>query len=237
MTLEQILKKMFKENLTEKDTEEIKVLFESSVNEAVKKQTEEKTKELEESKTLEIENVRKEFQSLLDVYCDEVVKEFVNENAVAIESNTKIEMAELLIESLSNSFQKYNYPVEKETVDSIKTLESKVSNLEKKNNELINEKVEKEREIFELEKVRVFNELTEGMPLIQSSKLFDVVSELSCESIEEFSKKTKIFKENIIDGAKKEDSKEREKDKDDFLENHNLNDDDNVYDVDKYALY
>ena len=139
------------EDLSEEFKGKISLVFEAALNEEVNKRTEtireELTKSLDESLEEAVTEKLDTVTENVDKYLDYVVSEWMSENEIAIESGIKVEMAESLMSGLKNLFVEHNVSVSEETVDVVENLETTVSELEGKANDLVNENIELQKTI------------------------------------------------------------------------------------------
>lgn len=200
-------------SLTEDFKNKLSLVFEAAVNESVAREIENKTAglvesleeqfevKLEESVTKFSESIAEVSESIvenLDAYLDYIVKEWMEENKIAIESGIKVEMAESLMNSLKTVFYEHNISVDEETIDVVSELEEKIAVLESKTNKAINDKLQLAEEVKALKAEAIFSQLTEGLTTSQAER-FRVLSEkLSFDSIEDYEKDLVTLKESFF---------------------------------------
>tara|TARA_B100001057_G_scaffold271412_1_gene271634 strand:+ start:26551 stop:27546 length:996 start_codon:yes stop_codon:yes gene_type:complete len=190
------------EELSEEFKSKISLVFEAALNEEVAKQTEtireELTKSLDEA--LE-ETVSEKLESItenVDKYLDYVVTEWMGENEIAIESGIKVEMAESLMSGLKNLFVEHNVNVSEETVDVVQNLETQVSDLEGKANNLVNENIELAKEISTYKAGQEFDKLAEGLSENQVERLKVLSEKLDIEDLESYTENLQVIKESFF---------------------------------------
>lgn len=190
------------EDLSEEFKNKISVVFEAAVNEEVSKRTETLKEELEESLDKElseaVESRMDEVVENVDKYLDYVVQEWTKENEIAIESGIKVEMAESLMNGLKGLFTEHNITVEGESVDIVSELETQVSDLEAKSNELVNENIDLQREISSFKAEKVFDELSEGLSENQVERLKVLSEKLDIEDLESYTENLQVIKESFF---------------------------------------
>jgi len=194
------------EELSEEFKNKIEVVFEAAVNEQVKTQVEAIRSELEEKLEVElsesIETRMKDVVENVDKYLDYVVGEWMEENKIAVEAGIKVEMAESLMNGLKTLFAEHNVTIDDETFDVVADLETQVSDLEEKSNELVNENIELQRAISSIKAERVFEEMTEGLSENQKER-FKVLSEkLDVEDLEAYADNLQVIKESFFSEGK-----------------------------------
>jgi hypothetical protein len=190
------------EDLSEDFKNKISVVFEAALNEEVNKRTESIKEELEESIDTQlseaVETRMGEIVENVDKYLDYVVNEWTKENEIAIESGIKVEMAESLMSGLKGLFTEHNIAVDESTIDVVSELETKVSDLEEKSNELVAENIELQRAISASSAVKVFDELSEGLSENQVERLKVLSEKLDIEDLESYSENLQVIKESFF---------------------------------------
>jgi len=190
------------EELSEEFKSKISLVFEAALNEEVAKQTEtireELTKSLDE--TLE-ETVAEKLEAItenVDKYLDYVVSEWMTENEIAIESGIKVEMAESLMSGLKNLFVEHNVSVDEESVDVVANLETTVSELEGKANDLVNENIDLQKQIATFKAEQKFDELAEGLSENQVERLKVLSEKLDIEDLDAYAENLQVIKESFF---------------------------------------
>jgi hypothetical protein len=194
-------------DLSEDFKEKASLVFEAAVNEAAAEKTASLTEEIEN-------NLREEFDTALnesieeivenlDGYLDYVVKEWMEDNEVAIESGIKVEMAESFMDGLKELFYEHNVEVDEETIDIVAGLEEELEKAKNTANKAINSSMELEEELQALRAEKVFSEMTEGLSAAQVER-FRVLSEkLDHSDLDEYKDDLGTLKESFFK-AKKE---------------------------------
>ena len=203
ITVEESVAKMFDGmDLSEDFKNKVSVVFEAAVNEAattkaneiVEAKTADLEKELQESVESTVENMVEN----LDSYLDYIVKEWMQENELAIEAGIKVEMAESLMDGLRGLFEEHNITVDDETVDVVKGLEDEVASLKEEANAKIDENLALAKEIAAFQAAKVFDELSEGMTLVQRERLKVLSEKLDFQNIDEYTTNLETLKESFF---------------------------------------
>ena len=214
ISVEESIASMFEGvDLSEEFKSKVSLVFETAVREATKAKVEEATSALEEQFQTQLEEsvsqAIDEIVENLDSYLDYVVKEWMEENEVAIESGIKVEMAESLMDGLRDLFSEHNINIDEETVDVVAGLEEQVSELTDQANEAINENIELTKQIASLKAEIVFEEVSEGLTVSQKERLKSLSEKLDFDDLDSYatdlntlresffkSKKTQVINEN-----------------------------------------
>ena len=190
------------EDLSEEFKGKISLVFEAALNEEVNKRTEEIREELTKSLDEALEEaVSEKLETIttnVDKYLDYVVSEWMSENEIAIESGIKVEMAESLMSGLKNLFVEHNVSVDEESVDVVANLETTVSELEGKANDLVNENIELQKEIQTFKAGQKFDELSEGLSENQVERLKVLSEKLDIEDLDAYAENLQVIKESFF---------------------------------------
>jgi hypothetical protein len=178
------------------------MVFEAAVNEAASAKALEIAEQLEEEfatkLTESVNEAMEEIVENLDSYLDYVVSEWMEENAVAIESGIKVEMAESFMEGLKTLFAEHNVEIDEETVDVVAALEEQVAELEETANDVINENIELAKMVDALQAEKVFNEISEGLTVSQKERLKVLSEKLDTNDLDEYASDLSTLKESFF---------------------------------------
>ena len=207
ISVEESIANMFEGmDLSEDFKSKVTLVFEAAVNEATKARVDEAVATLEEEfdtkLTESIEEAMDDIVENLDSYLDYVVKEWMEENEVAIESGIKVEMAESLMDGLKELFAEHNIEIDDETVDVVAGLEEQVGELQEQANEAINENIALAKEIAALKAERVFEEVSEGLTVSQKERLKTLSEKLDNDDLDAYETDLNTLKESFFKTAK-----------------------------------
>jgi hypothetical protein len=203
ISVEESIAEMFEGmDLSEDFKSKVTLVFEAAVNEATKARVEEAVASLEEEfeQALEesVAGAIDEIVENLDSYLDYVVKEWMEENEVAIESGIKVEMAESLMDGLRELFSEHNIEIDDETVDVVAGLEEQIEELSNQANEAINENIELAREVASLKAELVFEEISEGLTVSQKERLKTLSEKLDYSDVDAYETDLNTLKESFF---------------------------------------
>lgn len=167
-------------DLSEDFKAKAELVFEAAVNEAAS------AKAMEIAESIEVD-LKEQFETALnesleeivenlDSYLDYVVKEWMEENTVAIESGIKVEMAESFMDGLKELFYEHNVKIDEETIDVVAELEEELAAAKEAANRAITESIAINEELQSLRAAKVFETMTEGLSQSQVER-FRVLSE------------------------------------------------------------
>lgn len=203
ISIEESIAEMFEGmDLSEDFKSKVTLVFEAAVNEAATVKINEAVAELEEQfeeqLSESISEAMDEIVENLDSYLDYVVNEWMEENAVAIESGIKVEMAESLMDGLKELFAEHNIEIDDETVDVVAGLEEQVEELTDQANQVINENIELAKEIASLKAEIVFEEVSEGLTVSQKERLKTLSEKLDNEDLDAYEADLNTLKESFF---------------------------------------
>ena len=190
------------EELSEEFKNKIEIVFEAAVSERVAKETlaieenltETLEHELQESITERVDEIIEN----LDKYLDYVVKEWMEENEVAIEAGIKVEMAESFMGGLKDLFEQHNVEVDEETFDAVASLEEEIENLKNEANELVETNIKLQKMLDEDAAEDIFVEMTEGLTDVQEERFRTLAESLNKSDLEAYAKSLKVIKESFF---------------------------------------
>jgi hypothetical protein len=240
MDLKEILKKYFKDALTEEALLAISTLFEAALNEKVKVKLVEKEAELEETNKVEMAKFKVELVNKLSEYSTVAVDEFVTENAPAIESEIKVNVSEAVMTGLMSVLKDQYIVVPEGETNVVADLEAKVAAVNEKLNDSINAGIESSKQITEYEKALTFKRLISeaDVSAVDAEKVLDLLDGIDAEDVETFEEKTKIIIDKVVDDKTDAGDDDPNKKKDDLDESvidpKDADDDTNDSTIDAY---
>lgn len=189
-------------DLSEEFKGKLSLVFEAAVNEAATAKAEEISANLEEEFASRLEEsvgqAMEEIVENLDNYLDYIVSEWMEENAVAIESGIKVQMAESFMEGLKELFYEHNVEIDEETIDVVSDLEEEIASLKEQVNKAINENIELSETVSDLKAERIFEELSEDLTTSQKER-FRVLSEkLDISDLDSYTSDLSTLKESFF---------------------------------------
>lgn len=169
-------------------------IFEASVNEKVSTIREALETEFAEKTEAAIS----EMVEKLDGYLDYVVEQWVEENAVAIESSIKVEVAESFMNDLKSLINEHNLDIEQETVDIVSESKEALEEATDKYNEAIHEILALREQNESLAREISFRELSEGLTDTQVAKLRTLSEDISFDGNDEYATKISAIREQFF---------------------------------------
>lgn len=200
LSVKEDVEEMFNgQDLSEEFKENAAALFEAAVTARAMVEFARLEEEFEAKLEEQVAEISEELTSKVDSYLDYVTESWMKENEVAIESTLRNEIMEEFIDGLQGLFAEHYISVPQEKVDVLEALADKVSALEEKLDESINENVELKRIFAEVEKEEVLSSLSEGLALTQQEKFKALAEGIEFDGdIESYTNKLTFVKENYF---------------------------------------
>ncbi len=190
------------EELTEEFKMKAEAIFEAVVEQIVEDRVEALQEEYQLQLTEAVEEVKGELVEQIDGYLDYVVEQWIQDNAIALESGMKVEMVDSFINGIKNVFTEHYVSVPEDKVDvvqeqakQIEELESQLASLQEEA-----EKAEIEAKILRCE--NILKSISEGMTAVQYEKFKELAENFNVEDEAEFELKAKTLKESMFKDSK-----------------------------------
>lgn len=188
------------QDLSEEFKEKAVTIFEAAVHAKVEAIREEIESEYEAQLEEQIVSVVEDITTKVDDYMNYVVKEWMEENEVAIESSLRSEITEEFIDGLKTLFTEHYISIPEEKVDVVEELSARVEELESKLNESIEQNIELSKSIDEHTKHAIFDEVAEGLVATQADKFKTLAEGVEFNDAASYKRKLEIVKENYFSG-------------------------------------
>ena len=186
------------EDLSEEFTSKAKTVFEAAVKSKLRSEIEriemEKTQDFAE----ETEKFKSELTEKVDSYLDYVVKEWMQENELAIDRGLKGEIAEDFITGLKALFEEHYIDVPDEKYDILEGQAQKIEELESKLNETIEKMTEMNKEKSSLVREQVIAKVSTDLAETEKEKFEGLVEDVEFNGEEDFTEKLNTLKENYF---------------------------------------
>ena len=186
------------EDLSEEFKESATTIFEaavvSKINEVLDSVSVDMDAELEAEKEDSIQTL----STRLDDYLEYVVEEWTKENQIAIESGIRAEIVENFMEGLRGLFTENYVDIPEEKVDLVDELAAKVQELEASVNEEMEKNIDISKQLQEIKKEQIIENISDGLSENQSDKLKSLADGVDFEDEEDYTKKLETIKENYF---------------------------------------
>ena len=197
------------QNISEEFKSKVTTIFEARVIDRIQ-QIEEQTEAkyagmLEEA----IESVRAQLEEKVDDYVNYVVEQWLEENAIAIESGLRAELAEDFISGLHKLFAENYINVPEDKVELVDELATKVEQLESKLNEEIEKSIGYKKSLIEATKQEVTRSVCEGLTETQVEKIKSLEESVEFSTEDEYQNKLETIRENYFPSGLKKAAEEQ----------------------------
>jgi len=186
------------EDLSEEFKEKAKLVFEAALHA--------KTKQiqlgLEEQYSIalaeEIEDIKLELTERVDSYLEYVSSEWLEENALAVESGLKTEITESFLVNLKGLFEDHYVSMPEEKYDVLESMVEKLDEMEEKLNEQISKNIALTNKLSESVAETVLNTVSEGLAISQKDKLATLAESVEFESENDYYQKLVTLRESYF---------------------------------------
>ena len=176
-------------------------VFEAAVKSKVRSEVE----RMEEDYKIELEEnintTKEELTEKVDTYLNYVVEEWMKENELAIERGLKGEIAEDFISGLKQLFEDHYVDVPDEKYDVLEAQSDKISELESKLNEAIEQSVQLKKNNAGLVKEQVVSEVSSDLADTEIEKFKSLIEDVDYSDEESYREKLSTLKESYFPNA------------------------------------
>ena len=173
-------------------------IFEAAVTSRVNEETKALQEAFEESLTEEVEKLKTDLAEKVDDYVSYATKQWIEENALAVEHGIKNEMAESFFNGLKDLYVEHNFTVPEEKFNLLDGMTGELDEMEKKLNEQIDTNIALNKQIGEYSKMEIVNDAATGLAETQKEKLASLAEGVEFENEEDFRKKIETIKESYF---------------------------------------
>jgi len=186
------------EDLSEDFRNKATVIFDSAINERVEAKTTELQEQYDTRLAEELESVTNELTTKLDDYLNYVVKEWAEENEIAIEHGLKNEISESFITGLRELFESHNISIPEEKFDALETANGRVEELEGKLQEQLEKNIELVKISENLEREQAFVSACDGLTDTEVEKFKSLSEGIEFDDNAQYVDKLNILKESYF---------------------------------------
>ena len=198
---EEILGLFSGSDLSEEFKDKASTLFEAAVNARVNKEVDRLNEEFDALVEEGLAEAVEDLVGRIDDYLGYVAEEWMEENALALESGLRSEMTESFMHGLKNLFTNHYVDLPEEATDVVEELAARVVELEDAINETVEYNIELKNNLTEMECVAALNDLCESLTDTQKSRVVELAEGISYDSSAEFTKKLSIIAESVVPGS------------------------------------
>ena len=186
------------EQLSEEFTSKAKTIFETVVKAKLTAVVETMQEQYKTDLAEEVTEIREELTQRVDSYLEYVAEEWVEENALQIESGIKSELSESFMTGLKGLFEEHYVEIPEDKYDVLEGMVERLDEMESKLNEQIERNVQLNHRLSEAVSDTIFNEVTEGLALTQKEKLASLAEGVEFGSESDYREKLETLKESYF---------------------------------------
>jgi hypothetical protein len=158
----------------------------------------------------EVDTISNSLSEKLDDYLNYVVKEWMEENEIAIEHGIKNEISESFISDLKVLFESHNIEIPEESFDALEEANETIEELSSKLNEQLEKNIELSKGNEDLECSEVFTKVCRDLTDTDTEKLRSLSEGLEFETVEQYNEKLNLLKDSYFNESADEKSAEEE---------------------------
>ena len=147
-----------------------------------------------------------EMTEKMDEYMNYVVKEWMEENKLAVEQGVRNEVTESFISGLKKLFEEHYIDVPSEKEDVFESLVQEVAEVETKLDEQTQKHMDTVKELNTYRAKDAFRDVVEGMVDTDIEKMKELTEDVDYESDEQYKEKLNIIKNSYFKSDKKLDN-------------------------------
>ena len=196
------------EELSEKFQEKAKTIFEAVIKSRLADAKEAMSKQYDAMLAEEVGKVRTELTEHIDSYLEYVANEWINENALAVESGIRGELSESFMTGLKGLFEEHYVTIPDDKYDVLEAMVTKLDEMESKLNEQIDGNIALTKRLSDSVSDNILDEVSEGLALSQKEKLSSLAEGVEFESEEQYREKLVTLKESYFSNKPVTDSQE-----------------------------
>jgi hypothetical protein len=185
-------------DLSEEFKRKAATVFEAAVKSKVRSEVERMEDEYKSELEENINATKDELTEKVDSYMNYVVEEWMKENELAIERGLKGEIAEDFISGLKQLFEDHYVDVPDEKYDVLEAQSEKISELEGRINEMMEEQIQTKTQNATLVKEQVMSELSSDLAETEIEKFKSLIEDVDFTNEESYREKLGTLKESYF---------------------------------------
>ena len=196
------------EELSDSFQEKAKTIFEATIKSKIASLKESLEAKYEASIEEQMAEWKTSLQERVDGYLHYVSTEWIEENALQVESGIRGELSESFMTGLKGLFEEHYVSIPEEKYDVLEAMVTKLDEMENKLNEQIDSNVALTKRLSVSVSDNILDEASAGLALSQKEKLAELAKGVEFESEEQYREKLNTLKESYF--AKKPVSESQE---------------------------
>jgi len=189
------------EDLSEEFMNKAATIFEAAVKSKLISAMEALQDQYQKDLVEEVTTIREELTNRVDAYLEYVSEEWIEENALQIESGIKGEISESFMGKLFELFEDHYVEIPEDKYNVLEGMVERLDEMESKLNEQIERNVQLNQRLSEAVSDTIFNDVTEGLALTQKEKLAGLAESVGFEGETDYREKLETLKESYFPRA------------------------------------
>ena len=186
------------EELSAEFQEKTATIFEAAVRSKIDQVASTLEAQFSEAFDQEVATFKTEMTERVDSYLEFVANEWINENALQVESGIRGELSESFMTGLKTLFEEHYVEIPEDKYDVLEAMTSKLDEMETKLNEQIDSNVALTQRLSASVSDNILDEVSEGLALSQKDKLSELSKGVEFESEEQYREKLATLKESYF---------------------------------------
>jgi len=186
------------EELSEEFREKAKTIFEAALHAKAKEIQTTLEEQYATALAEEVEEIKVALTERVDSYLEYVSSEWLEENALAVESGLKTEITESFMDGMKTLFEEHYVSMPEEKYDVLESMVQKLDDMETKLNEQIERNIALNGKLSESSADRIFGQVAEGLAISQKDKFATLAESVEFESEENYREKLETLKKSYF---------------------------------------
>ena len=186
------------EELSEEFREKAKTIFEAALHAKAKEIQTSLEEQYATALAEEVEEIKVALTERVDSYLEYVSSEWLEENALAVESGLKTEITESFMDGMKTLFEEHYVSMPEEKYDVLESMVQKLDDMETKLNEQIERNIALNGKLSESSADRIFGQVAEGLAISQKDKFATLAESVEFESEENYREKLETLKKSYF---------------------------------------
>jgi len=190
------------EELTEEFRTKVETIFEAAVEQAAEQRINELKEQFDEELVEAVEEAKQELVEQIDGFLNTIVEQWVEDNAVALESAMKVEVVNSFIDGLKDLFKEHYFDVPEDKLDIVEDQATQINELTTQLSALVDITEGLQTKLNDITKKSIVEQVSSDLTKVEKEKFDGLTEKVEFESEEDFTNKVKTIKENYFPKGK-----------------------------------
>ena len=186
------------EDLSEEFKERAALVFESALKAKVAEASEVIEKRYEEALQENVAAIEAELTERVDSYLEYVAGEWLEENALQVETGIKAQLSESFMTGLKGLFEEHYVSIPEDKYDVLENMVNKLDDMESRLNEQIERNIQLNQRLSESVSDGILYDVSRGLAETQKSKLAGLAESVEFVSEEDYREKLEALRESYF---------------------------------------